>query len=447
MSDPRLPDPELDPTTVQPTVSPAWQGAAHTPAAGQPTFPPGAVQTDFDSYGLPPERSGPSAAAITSIILVLLLVIGAIVFFVTRSDDSGETVITDNTAAITLTIQRIAPNSNPIPASIVAEIAGPVGAPEAFIWLAPANAIAPAAATAVTNDKGEVVFQWAPLDRIDQSSEWRSNVVLQEELRPNETLAAVRYACALSRPDALGDGETTSNISVAAEIETAPLTEARGVSYRFPGHDFLPGDRVRCEIVAGELNVEPTTTLAPETTLESTTSVVPETTVVSTTVPVTTAPAPATTAAPATTVAPTTTETPFTNALTIVDARTDLSTFRNLIDRAGLREQLGRDDARITLLAPDNDAIAAFLAEDGAPDLNDAAEARTFVLSYVFVGDILESSDIAARRELQFEEGSAQAVDVTVSPITVGGAPMIAVDDLTDLAVVHTLGSTFVVTE
>jgi hypothetical protein len=441
MSDPRLPDPELDPTTVQPTVSPAWQGAAHTPAAGQPTFPPGAVQTDFDDYGLPPERSGPSAAAIASIILVLLLVVGAIVFFVTRSDDSGETVITDNTAAITLTIQRIAPNSSPIPASISAEIAGPVDAPEAFIWLAPANAIAPAAATAVTNDKGEVVFQWAPLDRIDQSSEWRSNVVLQEELRPNETLAAVRYACALSRPDALGDGETTSDISVAAEIESAPVTEARGVSYRFPGHDFLPGDRVRCEIVAGELNVEPTTTLAPETTLESTTTVVPETTVVSTTVPVTTAPA------PATTVAPTTTQAPFTNALTTVDARTDLSTFRNLIDRADLREQLGRDDARITLLAPDNDAITAFVAEDGAPDLNDAAEARIFVLSYIFVGDILKSSDIAARRELQFEAGPAQAVDVTVSPITVGGAPMIAVDDLTDLAVVHTLGSTFVTTE
>jgi hypothetical protein len=203
----------------------------------------------------------------------------------------------------------------------------------------------------------------------------------------------------------------------------------------------LPGDRVRCEIVAGELNVEPTTTLAPETTLESTTTVVPETTVVSTTVPVTTAPA------PATTVAPTTTQAPFTNALTTVDARTDLSTFRNLIDRADLREQLGRDDARITLLAPDNDAITAFVAEDGAPDLNDAAEARIFVLSYIFVGDILKSSDIAARRELQFEAGPAQAVDVTVSPITVGGAPMIAVDDLTDLAVVHTLGSTFVTTE
>ncbi len=453
MSDPRLPDPELDPTTVQPTVSPAWQGAAHTPAAGQPTFPPGAVQAELDDYGLSPERSGPSAAAITSIILVLLLVVGAIVFFVTRSDDSGETVITDNTAAITLTIQRIAPNSSPIPASIIAEIAGPVGAPEAFIWLAPANAIAPAAATAVTNDKGEVVFQWAPLDRIDQSSEWRSNVVLQEELRPNETLAAVRYACALSRPDPLGDGETTSNISVAAEIETAPLTQARGVSYRFPGHDFLPGDRVRCEIVAGELNVEPTTTLAPETTLDSTTTVVPETTVVSTTVPVITGPAPVTTAAPATTqapattAAPTTTQAPFTNALTTLDARIDLSTFRNLIDRADLREQLSRDDVRITLMVPDNDAIAAFLAEDGAPDLNDAAEARTFVLSHVFVGDILESRDIAARRELQFEEGPARAVDVTVSPITVGGAPVISVDDLTDLAVVHTLGSAFVATE
>ena len=442
MSDPHLPDPELDPTTVQPIVQPIVQPTGPTPAAGQPTSPLGAGQTDFVDYALPPERGGPGAAAVASIVLVLFLVIGVIVFFATRSDDSGETVITDNAAAITLTIQRIAANSDPIPASMIAEIAGPVDAPEAFIWLAPANAIAPAAATAVTDANGEAVFQWAPLDRIDQSPEWRSNVVLQEELRPNETLAAVSYACSLNRSDGL-DGETTSNISVAAEIEPAPVTEARGVSYRFPGYDFLPGDRVRCEIVAGGLNVEPTTTLAPETTLESTTTVVPETTLVSTTVPV----APVTTQLPATTTAPTTTQAPATNVMTTIDARSDLSTLRNLIDRAGLREQLSRDDVRVTLLAPDNDAITAFLAEDGAPDLNDEDTARTFVLSYVFVGDILESSDIAARRELQFEEGPVRAVDVTVSPITVGGASVIAVDELTDLAVVHTLGSTFVPVE
>jgi hypothetical protein len=443
MSDSRLPDPEFDPTTVQPTVqptvSPAWQGAAHTPAAGQPTSSFGAGQTDFVADARPPERGGPGAAAVASIVLVLFLVIGAIVFFATRSDDSGEIVITDNAAAITLTIERIAANSDPIPASIIAEIIGPVDAPEAFIWLAPVNAVAPDAATAATDANGEAVFQWAPLDRIDQSSEWRSNVVLQEELRPNETLAAITYACSLNRSDRVG-GETTLSISVAAEIETAPVTEPRGVSYRFPGHDFLPGDRVRCEIVAGELNVAPTTMLAPETTLESTTTVVPETTLVSTTVPV----APVTTQPPATTAAPTTTQAPATNVMTTIDARSDLSTLRNLIDRAGLREQLSRDDVRLTLLAPDNDAITAFLAEDGAPDLNDAAEARTFVLSYVFVGDILESSDMAARSELPFEEGPPRAVDVTVSPITVGGAPVIAVDELTDLAVVHTLGSTFV---
>jgi len=112
-----------------------------------------------------------------------------------------------------------------------------------------------------------------------------------------------------------------------------------------------------------------------------------------------------------------------------------------------MREQLGRDDVRITLLAPDNDAIAAFLAKDGAPDLNDEVTAKTFVFSYVFVGDILEASDIAARLELQFEEGPVRAVDATVSPITIGGAPVIATDEFTDLAVVHTLGLTFVTAE
>ena len=460
MSDPLLPDPELSPQgdpaldrttvqpTVQPTVRPTISSTGQGAAAGQPI--PRSAQASINEYGLPPERSGPGAAAIASIILVLLLVIGAFVFFLTRSDDSGETVITDNAAAITLTVQRIAPNSSPIPASIVADIAGPVDTPDAFTWLRPSNAVAPTAATVVTNASGEATFQWAPLDRIDQSSEWRSTVVLQEELRPNETLAAVSYTCALNRPDTLGDGERASNISVVAEIEAVPVTEARGVLYRFPDHDFLPGDRVRCEIVAGELNVQSTTALAPEPTLESTTTVAPETTLVSTTVPVTALPAPvtsvapATTQAPATTVAPTTTQAPATNAMTTIDARTDLSTLRNLIDRAGLREQLSRDDVRITLLAPDNDAIAAFLAEAGAPDLNDEATARTFVFSYVFAGDILESSDIAARRELQFEEGSVRAVDATASPITVGGAPVIAADEFTDLAVVHTLGSTYV---
>ena len=430
-------EPPFDPTTVQPVVPPPV--AANVPPHFEVSNVPPPVETDTyvvaDSwYRRPGVLAGIALGVIT------LIVIGLIIFFVSSDDD--ETVVTDSAASMQVTITRTTDDgTTPFATLQTAIVTGPTDTPDGFVWLSPPNAIAPDPATAVTDGNGDVLFRWAPREELIDSAGWRSTLVVSEILAPGVTLGATNFNCLLERP-----GESTRGVPMTAEISTALITEEREVRYSFAGHEFAPGDRMSCEIANAQF--VPSSTSAPETTVpEATTSVVETTTTLAATTtvaPTTQAPTTAapTTAAPVT-AAPTTaapTTVPATTAMTIIDGRSDLTTFRNLIDRAGLRVQLSNPAVKTTILAPNNDAIAQFVGTAGAPDLNDVGNARAFVLSHVLTGEVLMSSDLAARADITLDEGPARTIDAATSPITINGASVIAADDAADVSVIHTLG-------
>jgi uncharacterized surface protein with fasciclin (FAS1) repeats len=425
LNDPLAPsaDPSLppsDPTMVMP-VTPGLQAAAAATTAG----------AQFDEYQVVDQpwyrKPGPQMGV--AIGALLLLSIGG---FLLLSSDSDSVVSTDVNDSVQLEIARITRTEEAVPATLTATVTGPTSRPAEYQWILPAGAEAPQPAVGVTDATGRLKFAWAPIAAPADDSAWSSTVMIEEVLPPNATLAATSFECVLERDD------VTLNVTIVADVSPEGVTEPRTVRYTFGGIEFVTGDSVTCPILNGDPNTETTTTTLPATTT------VPTSTVAPTTLPPTTlAPAPEVTT---TTTAATTTTTVAakTTVISVIDGRTDLSTFSNLIDRAGLREQLARQDEIFTVVAPNNAAIEALLASPNPPNLNDQVAARDFVLAHVKTGQVLNRSDIAAQPGITFDVGPEQVVDATVSPITIGGAAVIDADATAELGVVHTLDRTLV---
>lgn len=374
----------------------------------------------------------------------MLLGIGVFLLLASRDDADDVVVTTDVEQSVDLEIMRLTRTEAGVSATLTATVTGPAASPADYEWILPAGARAPQPAVAATDESGRLKFAWGPVDPPAADANWSSTVTIDEVLPPNVTLADTRFECLLDRDSA------TSSIVIEATVSPELVTEQRTVRYSFGNTEFVPGDSITCPILTGDENLEAATTLAPETTTLPETTL-PETTTTlppgTTTLPETTlAPAPevTTTTAATTTTTTTTTAAPKTTVISVIAGRTDLSTFANLIDRAGLREQLAAQNGAFTVLAPNNDAIEALLATPNPPDLNDPAAARDFVLAHVKTGEILSQSDLAAQPAITLDVGPERAIDATVSPITVGGAQLIEAEAPADLGVVHTLDRTLV---
>ncbi len=418
------------------TPAPPAAGAAAA-AAGAAPVAPGQV----DQYPVvdPPWYRQPGPLAGIAIGVLVLLGIGGFLLFANNDADDADVVVsTDVNDSVQLEISRITRTEAAVSATLTATVTGPAASPAEYEWILPAGAQAPEPAVGVTDQTGRLKFVWSPVDQLTADTTWSSTVTIDEVLPPNATLADTRFECVLNRNSA------TSNIIIEASLSPEPVTEQRNVTYSFANTEFVAGDSVTCPILSGDENLETTTTVPESTTTlpETTTTDVTTTTVVPTTLPPTTvAPAPVVTASTTTT---TTTVAPKTTVISIIEGRTDLSTFSNLINRAGLREQLAAQTGTFTVVAPNNAAIEALLATAGAPDLNDPTAARDFVLAHVKTGMVLKGSDIAAMQAITFDFGPERVVDATVSPITIGGAKVIDTGVPADLGVVHTLDRTLV---
>jgi uncharacterized surface protein with fasciclin (FAS1) repeats len=382
--------------------------------------------------------------------LVIGLAVGAIVllgllaFALLSGSDDDEAVTTDGAVSMQITVNRTTDGDEPFATEQTASVTGPTDTPNGFIWVLPPNSIAPDPATAVTDGNGNVQFRWAPLEQLIDTEGWRSTLVITETLAPEVTLEATAFNCLLERT-----GEATQGIAMTADISTAPVTEERTVTYSFPGHEFAPGDRMSCAVVNGPLAPTPTTT----TTVPESTTTVPETTTtvaattttttVAATTTTTTAVAPPATDPPATDPPATDPPTQPATVVEVIEANPDLSLFADAIEVAGLSEQLS-GSGPFTIVAPNNTAIEQLLVGATPPDLTDPATAKDFVLAYVLTGEELTSEDLAALTSITFDVGPEQVIDATVSPITIGGAEVVAADAMADTGVVHTLGQTFV---
>jgi len=440
-----------DPTAILP-VTPAPTEAEQT-VGDAPFAPPPA-----DEYLLPEEQPWHKQPGVLTAIAVGVIAVlgigGFLVFSGSDSNDDASLATTDADVSVQLEVSRSTPTGDPVAATLTAQVVAPADRPADYQWTLPAGAQAPQPAVATTDADGRARFAWTPIAAPADDPSWSSTVTVEEVLPPNAVLTGDRFNCQLER-----NGNPTA-LAVDAAVDTTPITEERRVIYSFAEFQFVVGDSITCSILSGAQNVE-TTTTAPETsttlpettTTEATTTTVAPTTLAPTTLPPTTlapttlppttlAPVPVVTAAATTTT--TTTEAPKSTVVTVLAGLPDLSTFSNLIDRAGLREQLANQDASFTVVAPNNAAIAALLAGENPPDLNDPAAAREFVLAHVKTGAILLGSDLAAQPTVTFDAGPERTVDAAVSPITIGGAQVVQADAIADLGVVHTLDRTLV---
>lgn len=438
-ADPSIPS--NDPTIVMP-VTPGLQ-----PTAGAAM---GVGGPQFDEYEVVEQpwyrKSG--AQILIAVGALLLLGLGS---FLLLSNDSDAVVTTDVNDSVQLEILRMTLTEEAVPATLTATVSGPPARPAEYRWILPGDTPAPQPAVGTTDGAGRLKFAWAPIAAPADDSAWSSTVTLDEVLPPNATLTAPSYECVLER------GDVTLNVTVTAEISPEPVTEPRTVRYSFGSVEFVTGDSLICPILSGDPNSETTTTVLTEssTTLAAATTV-PATTAVPTTLPpVTTAPPPEVTTTTAaatttTTIAATSTTTVAikTTVVELIEGRDDLTAFAAAITTSGLRDQLNAQDSVVTIVAPNDTAVAELLASPNPPDLTDSVSAQAFVLAHVKSGEVLTSTDLSMLTEITFDDRVNRAVVVTGSTITIGGAEVIDPPDATaDTGVVHTLDRTLITPE
>jgi uncharacterized surface protein with fasciclin (FAS1) repeats len=122
----------------------------------------------------------------------------------------------------------------------------------------------------------------------------------------------------------------------------------------------------------------------------------------------------------------------------VIDGRSDLSTLRDLIDLAGLREVLSDPTATLTLFAPDDDAFDALLAAPDAPDVTDPDAVGELLLAHVDTDEVLDSEAVLGLTEVPVANGGPQPVDAGPPP-TVGGAGIVEADVPADNGVIHVI--------
>jgi uncharacterized surface protein with fasciclin (FAS1) repeats len=178
-----------------------------------------------------------------------------------------------------------------------------------------------------------------------------------------------------------------------------------------------------------------TTTSTPSTTTSSTTTT---STTTSTTVPETTTTAAATTT---TTTIPEVTVPPQPGATLwdVILNSPDLSELRDLVELAGLDDELDDADATFTLFAPSNDAIELAEAGVGAPDFDDPDVVEPILLTHVHGDAALLAVDVLSLDEIEVLEGGPHAIDGDADPPTIGGAGFIVVDVVSANGVLHVI--------
>ena len=219
----------------------------------------------------------------------------------------------------------------------------------------------------------------------------------------------------------LGADSSTTAVIVEGSTVSSPTT--------IPDATITEGSTII--VTAPESTVAPTTaaatTVAPTTAAPTTAAPTPPapttaapTTAAPTTAPPTTAPA-TTTTVPVVTVPPSEAATVF----DIIANSPDLSRLNQLIEQAGLQDELG-GDSPLTLFAPSNPAIETLEAAPGGAELlADDEQVRALLLRHV-VPESLTANDIFAVTELTSASGDVLPVDAATQ--TVDGATLIVTD-------------------
>ncbi len=366
---------------------------------------------------------------IIAAVVVALVALGLILALSAGDDDPSSSLVT---------IDRVDDAGSPLETEMIG-IVRATSNPESFRWLTPADGNAPEPALSRANSSGTVTFRWGPTDAVAEPQEWASTLILTESLPANTSLAAASFECSLRRGE---EPDTAVTLSISVETPNDP-DAASVATYTFENFEFLPADVVACGVANGPRG---TTTTTTSTTATAPTTVPPttvsETTVPETTVAPTTAPAPTPTTAPPPTTAPQTTAppttAPSTSIMGVLEGRADLSTLVELIDVAGLRDDLS-NPGTTTLFAPDNAAFDALLASPDAPDVTDPATVEALLLAHTNLSEVLLAADVLALAEVPVENGGAQPVDAGAG--TVGGAQIVDTDLTADNGVVHVLGA------
>jgi len=125
----------------------------------------------------------------------------------------------------------------------------------------------------------------------------------------------------------------------------------------------------------------------------------------------------------------------------LLDADDQFLTFRGLIDRADMRDELD-GNGPITVFAPSTEAYAA-LGQDAVTAMMATPEsARAEVERHVSTTDVRYGSLLAGTiTTVEMLDGSTAAVTVDASTVTVGGEPLVKNDLLASNGVVHVTGA------
>jgi len=308
------------------------------------------------------------------------------------SDDEGANI--RNRVVITLvdetgaTVQR----------ELVGRVNGSEPFQDSFVWLRPANAIAPDDAVAPRSED-DVEFMWAATDDVTNQATWLSKFTLTETIPKGWRAPSGPVQCILER-----EGRGDSSVEMSVAVKPRNINRRSQVTYRFPDHVFEPGDTVRCTLVS--------TRPVPETatTTSSTTTTVPETTTTTTSTTTTTTPAPEET------------------AWDVIRATAGLEDFATAVEVCGLDGQLSDPNATLTVFAPNNDVV---------PELTECVDPTDTLLKvHIHPGAMLSAAELDAAAPGQLEMLDGLIVAVKPGPI-VGGADITDPDIASSNATIH----------
>ena len=378
------------PTTVM-AAGAVGGAAAVDPYAEVPGSYPTGTPLD-DEAPLPwYKQRGPLIAAIAAGVVALLVAVG-LGLWLFGSDDEGANI--RNRVVITLvdetgaTVQR----------ELVGRVNGSEPFQDSFVWLRPANAIAPDDAVAPRSED-DVEFMWAATDDVTNQATWLSEFTLTETIPKGWRAPSGPVQCILER-----EGRGDSSVEMSVAVKPRNINRRSQVTYRFPDHVFEPGDTVRCTLVS--------TRPVPETatTTSSTTTTVPETTTTTTSTTTTTTPAPEET------------------AWDVIRATAGLEDFATAVEVCGLDGQLSDPNATLTVFAPNNDVV---------PELTECVDPTDTLLKvHIHPGAMLSAAELDAAAPGQLEMLDGLIVAVKPGPI-VGGADITDPDIASSNATIH----------
>ncbi len=396
-----------EPAPAEPTMVIPAMGAAAAAAAAAATPASTEYMLDGDEEDLPWYKRPAYLVMVLIAVLLAALLVAWLLF--AGGDDEPDA------DEVSLRLEVVDDLGEPLDRPIVAEVTGPPGAEESFVWLQPTSD--GTIAGGETGSSGQIDFRWQPDDTVADPATWESTIGLTEEVPPGWATPASSIDCDLERADG---NDTIVTMNVAAN--TDDLSIDRLIFYTFPNQTFVPGDAIMCRIV-NTAPVETTTTVEETTTTAAPTTAAPTTAAPTTAAPTTAAPTTAapTTAAPTTTAASTTTTTlPPDTVLTVIRSTPGLSRLNDLITLANLESLFADDTATLTVFAPDNNAVQAAEADPNGPDLTDSAAVRSLLLAHVHQGDAYLVADLEQLQEVPVVNGQPQPIDNQVSPPLIG---------------------------